>query len=116
VVCDSPLVKIASITRLANGHIFLQGAGLPNQTYTIQASPNLSPNSFDTIAIGATSANPNGSWQYDDAVASGLTKRFYHVLPGRYGVNLIVNGNAELGVSSSTGAPVVAPRSWCPGG
>jgi hypothetical protein len=101
--CSPTLGRITSITRLANGHIVLRGIGLADATYSVQASPNLSLNSFATI--GMTS----GPWKFDDAGAVGLTKRFYRVLPVPYGVNLIENGNAELGPSSSTGQPVAVP-------
>jgi hypothetical protein len=72
-----PAVKITSITRLLNGHIVLQGVGVPNAGHTIQASPDLSPNSF--LAIGTATADATGALQYDDASAVGLTKQFYRL-------------------------------------
>jgi hypothetical protein len=60
------------------------------------------------VTIGTT----GGGWQYDDAAAIGLTKRFYRVLPVPYSVNLIANGNAELGPGSSTGQPVLLVPAW----
>jgi hypothetical protein len=55
----------------------LQGLGVPSGTHTIQASPDLSPNSF--TLIGTTTADAAGVLQYDDAGAVGLTKRFYRL-------------------------------------
>jgi hypothetical protein len=71
-------MRITSITRLANGHVALQGIGVPNGTHTIHASPDLSPNSFAPLP-GTATANGTGVLQYDDAGAVGLTKRFYRV-------------------------------------
>ncbi len=101
-----PPLAITAITRAANGHIVLHGVGRASATYSVQASPNLSPNNF--VTIGTTS----GGWQYDDAAAVGLTKRFYRVLPVPYSVNLIGNGNAELGPGSSTGQHVLLVPGW----
>jgi len=70
-------LRITSITRLANGHILLQGIGIPSHLHTIEASPDLSPNSFG--GIGTANANATGGLQYDDADAIGLTKRFYRL-------------------------------------
>jgi hypothetical protein len=70
-------LKITSITHLANGHAVLQGIGIPSHLHTIEASPDLSPNSFG--GIGTANANATGALQYDDAGAVGLTKRFYRL-------------------------------------
>jgi hypothetical protein len=107
--CSPTLVKITSINRLANGHIVLHGVGRANATYSVQASPDLSPLSFTTLAPASDAADGFGLFQYDDAGAVGLTKRFYRILPVPYSVNLIVNGNAELGASDFTGQPVTVP-------
>jgi hypothetical protein len=72
-----PAVKITSTTRLANRHIILQGVGVPNAGHTIQASPDLSPNSFNPI--DTTTADNTGALQYDDASAVGLTHQFYRL-------------------------------------
>ena len=74
--CPVPLTfLISSITRGANGHVVLNGISYPNDQVTIFASPDLSPNSF--VVIGSAATNPSGVFQYDDAGAVGLTKRFY---------------------------------------
>jgi predicted outer membrane repeat protein len=70
-------IRITSITRLANEHIMLQGAGVPSASHSIQMSPDLSFGSF-TI-IGHTTADGTGALQYDDAGSVGLTKRFYRL-------------------------------------
>jgi hypothetical protein len=72
-----PLVplRLTAITRLANNHILVQGTGSPNIAYHIQASPDLSPNSFTSLAPVVSDAN--GMLQYEDANPGNLTKRFY---------------------------------------
>lgn len=68
-------LRITSITRLANGRIMLQGAGVISGVHTIHASPDLGFDSFGRI--GNATADSLGTWQYQDNDASGLTKRFY---------------------------------------
>jgi len=70
-------LRITSITRLANGHIFLQGIGVPNASHTLKVSPDLAPNSF-TGPVPVT-ADMTGLFQYEDASAAGVPKRFYRV-------------------------------------
>jgi CSLREA domain-containing protein len=70
-------LKITSIAHPASGHVVLQGVGIPSHVHTIQASPDLSPNSFGGITT--VNANGTGALQYDDADAIGLTKRFYRL-------------------------------------
>jgi CSLREA domain-containing protein len=70
-------VRITSITRLANGHIVLQGLGVPNGVHTLHSSPDLNSNSFNPI--DTVMADAAGALQYDDAGAVGLTKRFYRL-------------------------------------
>jgi hypothetical protein len=73
----SAALKINSITRLANTHIVLQCLGVPNRNNRIEASPDLSPGSFTTIATVAVDAT--GTFQFEDANAGSFTKRFYRV-------------------------------------
>jgi uncharacterized delta-60 repeat protein len=73
------VLKIVSITRSANGHAILQCLGLPNQVNDLQVSPNLSSGSFTTVSPGPGAADSTGAFQYDDAGAVGLTKRFYRL-------------------------------------
>lgn len=74
-----PSLKITSITRLANGHVLLGCIGVPNNINDLQASPDLSPGSFVTISPAPPAADASGAFQYDDAAAAGLTKRFYRL-------------------------------------
>ena len=73
-------MKILSITRAANGHILLQCLSAPNQINILQAAPDLNPGSFMTLFPGPAAANGLGEFQYDDATAPGLTKRFYRIV------------------------------------
>ena len=70
-------IRITSITRLANGHIILQGVGVPKASHTIQAS--LTPAAADFSAIAPVLGDGSGALQYDDDGAVGLTKRFYRL-------------------------------------
>jgi hypothetical protein len=72
-------LKITSIARLTNGHIVLQCFGVPNQVNNLQVSPDLSPGSFGAISPPPVAADNTGAFQYDDAGAVGLTKRFYRL-------------------------------------
>jgi CSLREA domain-containing protein len=79
---DFQPLRITSIARLANGHVVLQCLGLPNQVNDLQVSPDLKPGTFMTISPLPGAASNTGAFQYDDANAAGLTKRFYRlVLP-----------------------------------
>jgi hypothetical protein len=69
-------VSILSTTRLSGGTLRVQGKGVPNTIYTIQASPNL-VQAF--AAIGTAVSAADGTFQYDDTTASGFTQRFYRV-------------------------------------
>jgi hypothetical protein len=71
----SPL-RITSIVRLTNGHIVLQGIGVPNGAHTLQILPDLGSGTPTSVPL---SANGTGSIQYDDTNAVGLTKRFYRL-------------------------------------
>ena len=69
-------VSIASTTRIAGGTIRLQGQGLPNVVYTIQATANLTQ-TFGSI--GSVTSAADGTFQFDDTNASSFTQRFYRV-------------------------------------
>lgn len=75
---DGALSAILSITRDANEHITLQGRGAANRAHTIEASPDLSPDSFAPIDT-VTSDAITGLWDYQDPDATGLTQRFYRL-------------------------------------
>ena len=69
-------LKITSITRLSNGHIVLQGFGVPGLAHTLYFSPDLSSGFTAPTPLTADAA---GALTYDDAGAVGLTKRFYRL-------------------------------------
>jgi hypothetical protein len=69
--------KIVSITRLPNGHIRLNCIGLPNSGYNVQASPDLNPANFATISN--LTADPAGSFSFEDTNAVNFTTRFYRL-------------------------------------
>ena len=75
---EGTALKITAITRLPNGHILLQGLGMPGRAHTIEFSPDLSPNSFTDFAT-RPNADGTGAIQFDDAGATGLTKQFYRL-------------------------------------
>jgi hypothetical protein len=68
-------VKITAVTRLANGHLRLQGVGVGNRLYNIEVSPDLTPNSFS--AVGSAMADAAGILDYDDSSSVGPLKQFY---------------------------------------
>ena len=72
----TPLLKILSITRLANGHIMLTGLGAPNQLNTIEASPDLSE---PFTSLGTVVPDSSGAFQFEDQGAGTFTKRFYRL-------------------------------------
>ena len=69
-------VSVLSTTRLSGGTVRVQGKGVPNTMYTIQACPNLAQ-AF--AMIGTTVSAADGTFQYDDTNASGFPQRFYRV-------------------------------------
>jgi CSLREA domain-containing protein len=70
-------MRITSINRLGNGQVVLQGFGVPLATHHVQASPDLDPSDFATIAD--VTADATGALQYNDAGAVGLIRRFYQL-------------------------------------
>jgi hypothetical protein len=68
--------KISSITRLGNGHIFLQGFGAANVTDTIEVSPDLMT-MFTTL--GTVTTDSDGAFQYEDTDAGNFPIRFYRL-------------------------------------
>ncbi|MEY2487516.1 MAG: hypothetical protein QOH39_3164 [Verrucomicrobiota bacterium] len=71
------LLKITAITRLANGHVALQGRGIANRTIRIEASSDLNGGNFVTIASVAVDAA--GAFQFEDSNASMFSQRFYRL-------------------------------------
>ena len=68
-------IQISTLTHLSNGHFRLQCQGVPNVANRIEASPDLTPNSFSTL--GSISADATGSFQYDDVNPD--IQRFYRI-------------------------------------
>lgn len=72
-----PILKIVSINRLGDGHVILSGLGIPNLSHTLLSSPSLLPGSFGSL--GSLTPDATGLWQYDDAGAVGVPRRFYRL-------------------------------------
>ena len=72
-----PLVplRVTAIARVGND-IFVEGSGAPNTVFHIQASPDLSAGSFQTLP-GQVTSSPTGTLQYNDINGGSLLKRFY---------------------------------------
>jgi hypothetical protein len=68
-------MKITATTRQLNGHIRVQATGVANRVYHVEASSNLSPNSF--TAIGSTTATSAGVIDCDIVPTPGAAKEFY---------------------------------------
>jgi hypothetical protein len=72
----SPIsLKITSITRLTNGHIMLQGIGVPNAAHTIERS--LVPDATGFGSLAPTTASGTGLVQFEDTTSTGLSMAFY---------------------------------------
>jgi hypothetical protein len=67
--------NIASITGPDNNGITLQCNGVPNHINRIEASPDLSPNSFQTL--GSVAADSSGMFSFPDPNPG--TRRFYRL-------------------------------------
>ncbi len=68
--------QMTSIARQSNGDVLLHGQGVPNSLNRIEASPDLSPNSFQTI--GSVTPDMSGIVSYTDS-NPGLSQRFYRL-------------------------------------
>jgi hypothetical protein len=68
-------LQVNAITRLTNGHVVVQANATPNSTYTIEASPDLSAESF--TALETVTSNASGLLHYEDANAGKFSQRFY---------------------------------------
>ena len=77
VVYDVRLVQISAIARQTNGDVLLECRGFPRHTNRVEASPDLSPNSFTTI--GSVSVDATGAFQFQDSSAGSYSNRFYRV-------------------------------------
>lgn len=73
-----PPPQFISIAALADHTVALQGAGLSNSTYTIQANSNL--NTTNWTVIGTAPANGSGAFSFTDTNAPSFPMRFYRAL------------------------------------
>ena len=71
-----PALRIASIRRLSNGHILVEGVAFPNHSYTIQVSSDLA-STFK--ALGPVTANAGGNFQYEDIDSDNYSQRCYRI-------------------------------------
>jgi hypothetical protein len=69
-------LKITSITRSGNG-VLLECRGAPSAVNRVEASNDLSPNSFSTL--GSPTADDSGAFPFTDPNPGNLPKRFYRV-------------------------------------
>ncbi len=74
---NSHEVKVSAVTHLTNGHARLQGTGIANRTYRVEASGSPASGSFN--AVGSVTADAAGAFAYDDPNAVGQSRRFYRV-------------------------------------
>ena len=67
---------ITSLSRLTNGHVLLGGVGTPGASYAIEGSADMSA-SF--LSVGSVATDSAGGWQFEDANAASLGRRFYRL-------------------------------------
>ena len=65
--------NITGINLLPNGHVVIHFAGIPNRTYSVQASTDLQ----NWSTIGSATAGPNGQFSFEDVNAGNFGQRFY---------------------------------------
>ncbi len=75
----TPPARLTGITASPNGVAQIQGLGLSNLTYTIQAATNLNP-VIQWSGIGAALANTNGVFSFTDTNATLFPMRFYRAI------------------------------------
>lgn len=75
----NPQARFVSIAALTNRSILLQGLGISNFTYTIQAATNLIP-LIHWTNISASTASPTGSFSVTDTNAPLFPARFYRAV------------------------------------
>ena len=72
----NPPAQLSAITALTNGVKQIQGLGLSNLTYTIQAATNLNP-VVQWFNLGSTPADGSGQFSFTDTNAPLFPMRFY---------------------------------------
>jgi uncharacterized delta-60 repeat protein len=74
---DTPyFLNFTAITRLGNGHIRLEGTGVPNGAHTLLGADAIDGN---YTPVSPVSADGSGNWEYEDASASPEGNRFYRL-------------------------------------
>jgi autotransporter-associated beta strand protein len=74
-----PPARLTGIAALSNGTKLLQGLGLSNLIYSIQAASNLNP-IIQWSNIGTSAANSGGVFSFTDTNAALFPMRFYRAL------------------------------------
>ena len=67
-------LQVRSI-RQANQHVVMEGLGAANTAYTVEASADLSPDSFTTV--GPAASNAAGIIRFEDNDSAQFSRRFY---------------------------------------
>jgi hypothetical protein len=65
--------NLTGLVVLPNGHVVVQFAGVPNRTYSVQASTDLQ--NWNTI--GSATTGSNGQFSFEDVDAGNFSQRFY---------------------------------------
>jgi fibronectin-binding autotransporter adhesin len=74
--------QIGGIKKLPNGHMEINGTGVPNLLYSVFASTNVALASTNWLDLGLIQATPAGALQFVDPDATNFVLRFYQfVLP-----------------------------------
>jgi hypothetical protein len=73
---NGPSVNITGMTTLGNGTALISFAGIPNRTYLIQATTNLTP-TIIWSTISTNTAGTNGLFQYNDLDSTNFPVRYY---------------------------------------
>ncbi len=73
---NGPSVNITSIVTLGNGTSLISFAGIPNRTYLIQATTNVTPTILWTT-LSTNTAGTNGLFQYNDLDSTNFPTRYY---------------------------------------
>jgi len=74
-----PTNSIASAVVNGNGTVTLSFAGVPNYTYQVESTTNLTPPTV-WLPVSTNTADINGLWQFTDSQATNYSMRFYRSL------------------------------------
>jgi len=76
IVNNNQSVNITGTTTLGNGTVLISFAGIPNYSYLIEATTNLTPTIVWTI-LSTNTAGTNGLFQYNDLDSTNYPTRYY---------------------------------------